>query len=172
MTGLLGPWNSARHRRESLATRAAASVRSCTRQGSEGASRVASWRWRDTLAIEGLDHERSARDCRTPATRCDKGLPGCASQGEQGPLATRKGGTQKDSSSLLHDSQGKFIGARRSPRWERRLVRRIAGAWPGTRSEVAATLGKAGEAAGGDSASASGAHLNESREALWISSFL
>ena len=43
------------------------------------------------------------------------------------------------------------------------------GAWPGTRSEVAAKLGKAGEAAGGDSASASGAHLNESWEALWIS---
>ena len=44
--------------------------------------RGASWRWRDTLASEGLDQERSARDCRTPATRCDKGVPECASQGE------------------------------------------------------------------------------------------
>ena len=100
---------------------------SCTR-----ASRFASWRWRDTLASEGLD----------PATRCDKGLLGCASQGEHRAPGDKE---RWDTEGLLELVASSVIGARRGPRWEMRLVRRIAGAWPGTRSEVAAKLGKAGK---------------------------
>ena len=50
-------------------------------QGSECVSRQS----------EGLDYERSARDCRTPATRCDKGLPGCAERQRSGVTSASQG---------------------------------------------------------------------------------
>ena len=63
--------------------------------GWTGSARVASWRWRDTFTSEGPDPERSARDCRTPTTRCDKDLPGCVLQGKRRPDRCRNRGAEQ-----------------------------------------------------------------------------
>ena len=71
-------------------------------------SRDASWRWRDSLASQGLDHERSALDCRKLATRCDgSARVRFARRALGGFLATMEGG---------RGERRHVLGHRRTPR--------------------------------------------------------
>ena len=93
-------------------------------------------------------------------------VPGCASQGEHrtpGDQERRErraspcAGTQKDSSNLLHDSQGKFHWREGST-----LGEAACATDRGSLARYALrSCSKVGRGRGGDSASASGTHLND-----------